>query len=41
MSHEKTAIRPSILDRIHLTLRGLAHCLEGYLATLRSVAPRP
>ncbi len=41
MSHHKTNLRPSIFDRIQLTLRGLAHCLEGYLTTLRSVAPRP
>jgi len=40
MRHHKTNIQPSMFDRIQMTLRGLAHCLEGYLSTLRSVAPR-
>lgn len=41
MSHHKTSLHPTMLDRIQMTLRGLAHCLESYLTTLRSMAPRP
>ena len=41
MNQHKTNHHPSLVDRIQMTIRGLAHCLESYLTTLRSVAPRP
>ena len=41
MSNPKSRTRKNLIDRIQLALRGLTHCLEGYLATLRSTANRP
>jgi hypothetical protein len=41
MSTTKNGATKSWFDRIQLAIRGLTHCLEGYLSNLRSVSHRP
>jgi hypothetical protein len=41
MAPAKNRATKSWLDRIQLALRGLTHCLEGYLSNLRSISHRP
>lgn len=41
MSDRKDRTHKNLIDHIQAALRGLTHCLEGYLSTLRSVSNRP